>query len=132
MNHKTLLGLSALVLSCEIFIHSLHSAHAFPQGPNVSMGSNPIDSHYQGNCNNSNLFTNSSQQDFIITDIVNDYSGWLILSKNSGGVTSAIFKIQGNGTAYMKSGIRISPGDTVLCQHYSGQGAFISGYYTHP
>ena len=132
MDHRTILAFAAVVFSSAIFIFSLKSANALPQGTNVSLGANPIDSAYQSSCNNSVLFTNNTQQDFIITDIINDYSGWVELRKNDGGVYTKIFKIQGNGEASLTSGITIGPGVSVDCQHYSGRGVFISGFYAHP
>lgn len=131
MNHRTILALAAVILSSAVFVFSLNSANALPQGANVSFGANPIDSAYLSSCNNTVLFTNNTQNDFIITDIINDYSGWVELRKNDGGVYTKIFKIQGNGEASLTSGITIAPGVVVDCSHYSGRGVFISGFYAH-
>ena len=44
MDYRTILATGFLLLCGAVFVHSLKSANAFPQGPNVSMGSNPVES----------------------------------------------------------------------------------------
>lgn len=127
MQTNTLFGIAAIIASIGYVLHALPFAHAYPQSPNVSFGANPIQSFYNGNCNASpNVFTNAEQQDFVITDIVNDYDvGYVVLQRNG----SVVFK--GYGGNSFESGIRISPGDVVTCTHYyGGRGLTISGYYT--
>ena len=43
MDYRNILATGFLLLCGAVFVHSLKSANAFPQGPNVSMGSNPIE-----------------------------------------------------------------------------------------
>ena len=131
MDYRNILAAGFLLLCGAVFVHSLSSANAFPAGPNVSMGSNPIDSFYLSNCNSAQLFTNNTQQDFIITDIVPDYGGWFILNQTAGGATSTVFKTPGSGQVALESGIKVGPGDSVACTQYHGYGGYISGYYTH-
>jgi hypothetical protein len=121
MDYRNLFGMAAIILSCAVFIQSLNSANAFPQGPNVSMGSNPLDYNYQ-NCNsNSNGYTNNSTLDFIITDII----AWNDLHIY---VDNAEIAIHHQGTSSLQSGIRIQSGETVTC---SGGYLTIIGYYAH-
>ena len=66
---KQLFALAALLLSAGFVIRSFQPAHAFT-GPQVSLGSNPIESHYQ-DCNGSTqtIVTNATNYDFIVTDV---------------------------------------------------------------
>ena len=59
-------GLSTLLASVALLIWSIGETFAFPQGPNVSMGSNPIRSF---SCNYQTSYTVPSDSIFIVTDI---------------------------------------------------------------
>ena len=124
MDHRNLFGIAAIILSGAVFTHSLNTANALPQGPNVSLGSNPID-HGQGNCNGSTIFTNNSSQYFIITDISKSYVDSYEIYLEADGQTIW----NGRGNFHFQSGLRIAPGSTVTC---SGSYAVtIAGYYSH-
>ena len=62
-------GLSTLLASVALLIWSIGETFAFPQGPNVSMGSNPI---VTISCNSHSDFASSYQVPtsyyFVITD----------------------------------------------------------------
>ena len=126
MDYRNLFGIAVIILSGSVFVHSLNSANAFPQGPNVSIGGNPID-HGYGNCNNSDIvFTNNASQVFIITDISKFYDAQYNGTELKVNGTT-IWHSRGNFN--FRSGLRVSPGDVVTC---SGNNPLtISGYYTH-
>jgi hypothetical protein len=125
MNHKTILSLGFLLLCASVLVDSLRNANAYPQGPNVSMGSNPIDSAYAV-CNGwTTLFTNSSSHPFIITDVIHSYPS----SNGQLRIGSQTIYSSREGRS-LKSGLVIAPGETVECTH-SGWTMTISGYYTH-
>ena len=129
MDYRNLFGIAAIILSGAVFVHSLKSANAFPQGPNVSMGSNPIDNFHLQNCGSSwpTILTNSSSQAFIITDIVKgvENTGYdLRLRINS----QIIYDAHRNHA--FQTGLKVLPGETVQC-YFSGYPVTLSGYYTH-
>ncbi len=64
-------GLSTLLASVALLIWSIGETFAFPQGPNVSMGSNPVFSAYSSSCSsNEQIIVVPSNQNLVITDIV--------------------------------------------------------------
>ena len=70
MDYRNLFGIAAIILSATAFVRSFNSAHAFPQGPNVNMGFNPIES-FAGEINNSSqtLLTTTAAP-FVISDLI--------------------------------------------------------------
>ena len=110
MDYRNILATGFLLLCGAVFIHSLKSANAFPQGPTVSMGSNPLEHHHQ-TCNSNrtaHVYTNTSTLDFIITDIIAHNTVHI-------HVDNVAIAIHPQGTSNLKSGIRILPGETVTC-----------------
>jgi hypothetical protein len=124
MDYRNLFGIAAIILSAAVFLQSLKSANALPQGPNISSGSNPIDQG-QGNCNGSTIFTNNSSQSFIITDISKSYVDSYEIYLESNGQTIW----NGRGNFNFRSGLQIAPGSSVTC--IGGYSVSISGYYAH-
>ena len=147
MDYRHLFGFAAILLSGSVFIQSLNTANAFPQGPNVSMGSNPIKS-WAGSISSSGWYTiDTVQQDFIITDLVisgsGDCSFQLHTSQSTGYAdtgaiaTGYFYTYNGQGessfTGNFRSGMKVTAGTTLhalidrngYC-HYN-----ISGYYAH-
>ena len=92
MDYRNLFGIAAIILSGAVFIHSLKSANAFPQGPNVSIGSNPLFS-FGGTVSNgtTTVFAAPSDQMMIVTD--------LILSTNNESCTSDLTLAISSGTS---------------------------------
>ena len=130
MNHRTLLALAAVIFAAGYFVRSFQPANAFPQGPNVSLGSNPID-HDTIYCDGTDSFTNASTSTFIITDLI---------TYNSGGYTLSLFidgniatSLQGNPTndVTIASGLKVNPGQVITCTGSQYRFYTISGYYTH-
>ena len=131
MDHRTLFGISAIILSSAVFVHSFNSANAFPQGPNVSMGSNPIASFYVA-CGQSSPTVLSTTSDlFIITDILVDdgYStGGIDLQLNG----SNWYAVGENVQIAMNSGLPVPLNSTLSCYSYYGRSMILSGYYAQP
>ena len=123
---KSLFGCGFVLFGLSSVIDSLTPAYA-ELGPSVNLGSNPIESFYQANCSSTQLFENTTQQIFIITDVYNNNNGWVQLKRGN----NTIIQVQGYAEASFKSGIKVSPGEIIKCTHYSNHGVFISGYYAH-
>jgi hypothetical protein len=129
MDHRNLFGMAAIILSSAAFVHSLNSANALAQGPNVSLGSNPIE-HHNSNCNTS-FYTNNSSNTFVITDIIFYYSSGAS-SISVSGQTVFIMNSYTAGVNSMQSGIKVEPGETVNCSGGSNNNnVTLSGYYAH-
>ena len=134
---KYLMSLAALVAAASMLVESLQPAHAI-NGPNVSLGSNPVDSHYF-NCTSQNdgiLFTNSSAQDYVITDIIL-YNGAarLNIGTETGSPTEFIGGYASHGydqTFQFRSGIVVPAGSTLYCSAVNAYPEVtVSGYYAH-
>ena len=148
MDYRNILATGFLILCGAVFIHSLKSANAFPQGPNVSMGSNPIES-WSGEWGNGYHTVDTVSGDFIITDFILSGHGdscMAILTTNQNSYSSPYSIATGawKNSSYrtansqfngnFKSGIKV-PAGTTLYVYVSISGADclynISGYYTH-
>ena len=124
-NWKHLFGIAAIIFGFGYAIRGLQPAHAIT-GPMVSMGSNPIESHYFI-CNNANVtvFTNNTASDYVMTDIMM-YSGVGQLK-----VDQQVVMLSGSNQ-HLQSGIIVESGQTLTCTNYSGGPAMtVSGYYIH-
>ena len=127
MDYRNLFGAAAIILSCAVLIQSLNSANAFPQGPNVSMGGNPIEQTIL-NCNGNESWTNNTSSPYIITDLVvyaPSYTINLYIDNN------LIVKHYGITEISMNSGIKVSPGQVLTCDGQTGRYFTISGYYSY-
>jgi hypothetical protein len=129
MDYRNIFGIAAVIFATGYLIRSFQPANAFPQGPNVSMGSNPIES-FTVNCSWTSIFNNTSNQTFIITDIVVRSSGITAYLRENNNNGAKIFESRGEGVYSLNTGIPINPGTNVACDH-SGYPMTISGYYTH-
>jgi hypothetical protein len=129
-------GLSTLLASVALLIWSIGETFAYPQGPNVSTGINPI---VTISCNNHSDYPNNANQyvvpsgyDYIITDIL---TGWGIGSHTYVYVNgSALFGDYRYGTNVggfpnLKTGLKVNSSHTVSCT--SPGKAVISGYLAH-
>ena len=126
MDYRNILATGFLLLCGAVFVQSLKSANAFPQGPNVSMGSNPIESFFGCTISGATIFTNTSNYNFIITDVTTQKpldSNLSTLRINGQNVFSSTH------STHFFSGIKVLPSDVVTC--HGGYATTISGYYTH-
>ena len=145
MNIRTTLATGLLFLCGSIFLHAL-SANALPQGPNVSMGSNPIES-WAGEFTGSGINNLAViQNDFIITDFTLQGAGvctvQLSSSQSSTGAETIATGFYGTSAsagvlywnAHFVSGMKVDAGSTIYA-HVSLNGSScyynISGYYPH-
>ena len=146
MDYRNILATGFLLLCGAVFVQSLKSANAFPQGPNVSMGSNPIES-WSGQIGSDGWYTlDTFQDDFIITDFSisgQSYCNFQLHNSQSSTANSAIasgyfYQSSGQGQSSYShrfaSGMKIPAGTTVYMyvnRHSSYCHYNISGYYTH-
>jgi len=118
--HKMILSLSVLVASTALLILSIGNSFAYPQGPNISTGSNPIVSF---SCD-SGGYTVPSNSDYIITDFIGVYGSPYVYFN---GGNSIYLDFSGNST--LMTGYRVSAGTVITCTSGS---IHISGYLVHP
>ena len=150
-------GLATLLASVALLIWSIGETFAFPQGPNVSMGSNPLFS-YGGKVNNSQiaLFTAPSSQSMVVTDLIlsmknSNCLSTVELTTSGGDLLSSIdlhsrYVMSGNGYAAsatqtspslvqhsFSSGIPLALGETLEMNENGGCDVSytVSGYYAH-
>jgi hypothetical protein len=153
MNHQNLFGIAAIIFSGAIFVHSLKSANAFPQGPSVSYGGNPLFSQ-GGTISNStsSIFTAPSDQIMVVTDLLlsmnsDDCQSFLDITLS--GTSLGSFKLHSNlhydgdkaaqsqpSTIQhaFNSGISVPVGETLeITETGSCSVAYtLSGYYAQP
>jgi hypothetical protein len=118
--HKNILSVAVLIASIALLIFSIGTSFAYPQGPNVSTGTNPIVSF---NCNSTG-YTIPSTSDYIITDFIG-VSGNPYLYFD--GTNSMYLNFAGNST--LMTGYRVSAGTVIT---YTSGSIHISGYLVHP
>lgn len=140
MDYRNILATGFLLLCGAVFVHSLKSANAFPQGPNVSMGSNPVFAFDEWG-NSGTLFTNTHSGPAIVTD----------LSFGGSSLCTAVFYVTNSGDSFtyqtrydtlyvvnLRSGIQVPPGESLKYSATNSHGsntdctfASVSGYYAH-
>ena len=125
---QILLSSALCIVSLGYAYQSLQSANAYPQGPNVGMGSNPIVA-FSFQCTNVSpqSFTTGNEL-FIITDVV-----------VTDGSSSESATIKLNGTDWLSfpeqsvvsfnSGFPVPPNSTINCYSYYSKRMAVSGYY---
>ena len=132
MDYRNIFAVAAVIFASGYFVRSFQSAYAFPQGPNVSLGSNPISS-FTGMCdsNTSNQLMSTGNDVFIITDVVvgdGSYSYNADLQING----SAFVTFAENSSQSYSTGFMVGSNSTVSCfSHYSKR-ITINGYYAQP
>jgi len=99
---KSLFGISSLIMSGAFLVWSIGETFAYPQGANISLGSNPNVSFFSSACNGGEVVTTvPAGQVLIITDIisgVSDADDNIQLSTGSGILGS--FKVDYHVTGY--------------------------------
>ncbi|MAA79468.1 MAG: hypothetical protein CL916_09430 [Deltaproteobacteria bacterium] len=127
MDYRNILALAFWILSVGYTWNSIQTANAFPTGPNVSMGSNPIEQSYKY-CNgmtNSSVLSNTASQTLIVTDIV--VIGGTIEILIDGNVL-----MMADSHIALNTGLRIDSGATLSCTDVGGNPRVtVVGYYTH-
>ena len=136
MKFDKLFGIAAIIFAMGYFMQSLPFAQAFPQGPNVGLGSNPYES-FTGSIHDSNgnrtLLTVPSDQIFIVTTCVTN-TNYINLNENSNtmidghsGACSGGALKDGNGHLVISSGSTLDVISTYGTRYY-----YIEGYYAQP
>ena len=127
---RNLFGLSTLIASVALLIWSIGETFAYPQGPNVSLGSNPIQV-FQVSCNSSSpVIMTTANETFIITDLIvrsGSYTPGITLKLNGSGWLS----FAQNKEFYFKSGLPVPPNSSLECQSSYGREVTVSGYIAH-
>ena len=143
---KHLFGISTLIMSIALLIWSIGETFAFPQGPNVSLGSNPIVTLDCGDTTTSEdipgypTFSNPYEVPagfyYIITDLGSDNGGDTLIMVNNGNGWKTIFSHSNSSSKpqgfSLQTGMKVPSGAFVRCfgsyQHTDG---FVSGYLAH-
>ena len=142
-DYKVLFGYAAILLSIGFVIRSITFAYAYPTGPNVSMGSNPIENIYgydqiaAGNTNT--LFTNNTQGPFIITQYLSNTTLYCTLQIDGNSILEH-HKNFGQDYVYGANNftgtIVVSAGSTLSIKNNAGDyrqcAYYMDGYYAHP
>lgn len=135
-NH--LFGISAVIASTALLISSISDTFAYSNGPNVSLGSNPI---VTLSCAGHSLFPGIYQvpigMDLVITDfhVGADTNGYIrvgttsSLSSSDNLLRHYLYQASPTHMSF-RSGIRITEGLYVQCSAGS-DGSFMSGYLAH-
>jgi hypothetical protein len=135
-DYKILFGYAAVLLSIGFVIRSITFAYAYPTGPSVSMGSNPVVS-FTG-YGTSLIHTVPSDKIFVITDINLSYAGSTgstqTYLQDENGTKKGSFRVSGstrNRDISLANGIPFEPESEV---HLVGNAVHctVSGYYAHP
>lgn len=128
---QQILSLTVLLAVLGYLAHSFSIAEAYPQGPNVSRGTNPVEA-FSINCNSSTpTMVTTGNEKFIITDVV----------VANGGSTEDVTMYL-NGSEWIRfpetsmqsfnSGFPVPPNSTLTCYAYYSKRTIITGYYAHP
>ena len=143
MDYRNILAFAAVIFATGYLVRSFQPANAFPQGPNVSMGSNPIES-WAGRGNNWDTLTTLANN-FVITDISvywSDSGSGDCRFYLSTDTTSSSYLFEGwirEEYSYLSqiersfaSGIPVAAGQTLYAKTSNSICRYnISGYYTH-
>ena len=147
MKNNTLLGIASIIFAIGFLLQSIPFAQAIAQGPNASLGSNPIFSQYFDDCSSTSAsVTVPTDQVLIITDIMTAaFDTELITISDNSQVLAKVYTRK-HSTPYnassqagyyfsltnnifqFKSGIVVSSGETLQidCQNNM---VTIAGYY---
>ena len=139
--YRLVCSYALLIFAAGFFYRSVTSAHAYPPGPSISSGSNPVFS-VSTLSHTGTIYTNSTNYTAIITD-------FFVENTTTGAYCRMKFEVSNNGDSFitssyfyggtpisnLSSGIKVPPGESITTSVNSGSycgGAAISGYYAHP
>ena len=136
MDYRNIFGIAAVIFATGYLVRSFQPANAFPQGPNVSMGSNPIFSRSANGYSNVTVFTNNTSNLAIVTDITItgawNYSCTATFTATGGDLYKLSNSQTGSTSISLKSGLKVpAGGDLVMDGNSRCASGSISGYYTH-
>ena len=143
---KNLFGISTLIMSIAFLIWSIGETFAYPQGPNVSLGSNPIVTLDCGRANSTNTdildypshtspYEVPAGFDYIITDFGAGHASASTIEVNNGNGWQNLyyhyFSAQGTTQGFsLQTGAKVPSGAFVRCGGSTDTG-FVSGYLAH-
>lgn len=133
--NNTFFGIAAIITSIALLISSIGNSFAYPQGPNVSLGSNPIVTlSCSGHANLPGVYQVPVGMNLIITDMhVGATTNGYIRVGNSSSLNNSnnVFRhyLYNGSPTHMsfRSGIKVTEGLYVQCVGGS-DGSFASGY----
>ena len=146
MDHRTIYAGGFLLLCASVFVYSLGAANAVPQGPIVGFGSNPIENYYgtallngrNGGTGVHNIFSNTSGQDFIITQFKTNTDNCTLRLDGASVLahyTSSSGLVNVGGTGFTGT-LKVSDGSSVTIANVASGtlecAYYIDGYYVHP
>lgn len=118
---KHLFGISTLIMSIALLIWSIGETFAFPQGPNVSLGSNPV---VWGVCGQNTPWTNNNALPVVVTDLLPQNTQSNIYYNS---LSSNAFLARVTEATSLTTGFTINPGEIIYCY---GQ-VSLFGYLAH-
>ena len=135
---RHLIGISAILASLAILVWSIGETFAYPQGPNVSYGSNPVFTRSATGNSNVTLFTNNTNSVAIITD--------LTVTGPYNYACTALFSVTNNNDSYrlrnhhigstsisLQAGLPVPAGESLIMNGNTSycESSSVSGYYAH-
>ena len=128
---QLLIGSALLIASSGYAYQSLQQANAYPQGPNVGLGSNPIEAFsFNSTSSSPQAFTTGNEM-FIITDVT-------VADGSSTGTATLLL----NGSDWLpfpeasvqsfNSGYPVPPNSTLSCIADYPKRMAVAGYYAQP
>ena len=130
---RSLFGISTLIASVALLVWSIGDTFAYPQGPSVSLGANPIVTiscsasvGHPDYPNTNNKYVVPQGVDFIVTDIATSHGtqGLAIIINSHTMFADYRYSTNMGGYPRLTSGLKIVSGHEVYC---TGAG-FLSGY----
>ena len=135
---RHIIGISALLTSLAVLVWSIGETFAYPQGPNVSLGSNPVFTRSATGNSNVTLFTNNTSNVAIITDLT-------VTGPYNYGCT-ALFSVTNSNDSYrlrnhyigstsisLQAGLPVPAGESLIMNGNTSycESSSVSGYYAH-
>jgi hypothetical protein len=137
MAYRKMLSFAAVIFSTGYLIRSFQPANAFPQGPNIGTGSNPMVNFYESS--NSSTIALDQTQDFVITTILSsstncfpNVNGTDIYPAN-GTSNPFYYNYNNNNKSFFlegKGNLVVPAGQALVLNNCSV--FYIEGYYVHP
>ena len=118
---KNLFGISTLIMSIAFLIWSIGETFAYPQGPNVSLGSNPV---VWGVCNTNTPWTNNNALPVVVTDLLPNGTQSVIYYNS---YTSNAFLARVTEATSLTTGFTVNPGEILYCSSQVS----LFGYLAH-
>lgn len=139
-DYRLVCAYAFIIISLGFFIRSVTNAYAYPAGPSISSGSNPVFS-VSTLSHTGTIYTNNTNFTAVITDIFveNTSTGTYCrmkfdVSNNGDSFMTSSYFYGGSPISNLSSGIKVPPGESITTSVNIGSycgGAALSGYYAH-